>query len=117
MMTVRSRPMRSPNERKVIMAKTITPAELAQKLNTDPKTARKFLRSPEGLDRKVGKGHRWAIEASDVRGLKARFGKWEAARREEIARRATERAEAARNAAEGDEVTEDEVEDLETTED
>jgi hypothetical protein len=99
------------------MAKTITPAELAQKLGTDPKTARKFLRSPEGLDRKVGKGHRWAIEASDVRGLKARFGKWEAARREEIARRAAERAETARNDAENAEVTDDEVDDTETLED
>jgi len=101
----------------IAMTKTITPAELAVELGTDPKTARKFLRSTDGLDRKVGKGHRWAIESREVRGLKSRFGKWEAKRREEIARRAAERAEDARNAATDAENDEDEVEDLETVED
>jgi hypothetical protein len=95
---------------------TLTPKELATQIGTDPKTVRKFLRSTEGLDRKVGKGHRWSIEAKQVKGLKSRFGKWDAARREEIARNAAARAEAARNAVEDPETTEDEVEEVEELE-
>lgn len=59
---------------------TITVKELAAALDTDPRTARKFLRSTEGLDMKVGKGQRWTIEAKQVRSLKARYAKWDAAR-------------------------------------
>lgn len=59
---------------------TITPKELAVRLDTDPRTVRKFLRSPEGMNAKVGKGQRWAIEANQVRSLKARFARWEAAK-------------------------------------
>lgn len=99
------------------MAKTITPAELAVELGTDPKTTRKFLRSTDGLDRKVGKGNRWAIEAREVRGLKSRYAKWEAARQEAIAAARMARAEAARDAANAAEADDDEVEALETIED
>lgn len=62
------------------MATTLTPKELALKFETDARTVRKFLRSDAGLDAKVGKGQRWAIEAKQVRSLKARFEKWDAAR-------------------------------------
>lgn len=55
---------------------TITPKELAAELDTDPRTLRKFLRSPQGFDAKVGKGHRWSIESRQVRSLKVRFAKW-----------------------------------------
>lgn len=99
------------------MTKTLTPAELAQELGTDAKTCRKFLRSPEGLDRKVGKGHRWAIEAKSVRSLKSRFAKWEADRQEAIAAARAARAEAARNAADAAETDQDEVEDIDELED
>lgn len=99
------------------MTKTLTPAELAQAIGTDPKTVRKFLRSPEGLDRKVGKGHRWAIEAKQVRSLKARFVKWEAARQAAIAEARAARAAEAQKAADDAEVTDDEVEDIDELED
>jgi hypothetical protein len=58
------------------MTKTLTPKELAIELDTDPRTVRKFLRSEEGMNDKVGKGQRWAIEARQVRSLKVRFAKW-----------------------------------------
>lgn len=74
------------------MPKTLTPAELALELNTDAKTCRRFLRSSQGLDTKVGKGHRWAIEAKQVRGLKSRFTKWAAADAEAKANRAAAKA-------------------------
>ena len=62
------------------MAKTLTPKELAVELGTDARTVRKFLRSSDGLDAKVGKGQRWAIEARQVRSLRSRFEKWNAIR-------------------------------------
>lgn len=58
------------------MTKTITPAELALELDASPRTVRKFLRSTAGLDTKVGKGHRWAIEARQVASLRKRFAAW-----------------------------------------
>lgn len=63
------------------MATMLTAKEVAARLETDPRTLRKFLRSPQGLDAKVGKGQRWSIEAKQVRSLKARFEKWDADRR------------------------------------
>jgi hypothetical protein len=98
---------------------TYTPKEIAVKLGTDPKTLRKFLRSDASgvADQAPGKGSRWSIEANAVRGMKSRFTKWDATRREEIARRAAERAEVARNAADAPEGDGDEVEELETLED
>lgn len=63
------------------MSNTITPKELAQALDTDARTVRKFLRSEQGMNAKVGKGQRWAIEAKQVRSLKAKFSKWDEARK------------------------------------
>lgn len=91
---------------------TITPKELAIELGCTPKVCRSFLRSTEGLDRKVGKGHRWAIEKREVRGLKARFAKWDLDRKNAIAERAKANAETANavlEAADADEVDENEV--------
>lgn len=62
------------------MAATIyTTADIAAKFETTPRTLRKFLRSPEGMDAKVGKGQRWGIEAKKVAGLQKRFNAWLAA--------------------------------------
>lgn len=66
------------------MARTLTPKELANELDTDAKTVRKFLRSrSSGLAADApGKGGRWAIEAKKVRSLRTKFAKWDAARRD-----------------------------------
>jgi len=60
---------------------TITPAEFALKVGSDGRTVRKFLRSPAGLDAKVGKGSRWAIESKSVASLSKKFSKWDEARK------------------------------------
>lgn len=53
--------------------------QVAEKFETTPRTLRKFLRSPEGMDAKVGKGQRWGIEAKKVASLQKRFNAWQAA--------------------------------------
>lgn len=59
---------------------TMTVKEVAQELDTDPRTLRKFLRSSDsGID-SVGKGSRYAIERKALRGLKTRFTAWNDAR-------------------------------------
>lgn len=58
---------------------TITVTDLATRLDTDPRTARKFLRSITPADSHPGKGSRWSIEARDVRSLQSKFKKFEAA--------------------------------------
>lgn len=62
---------------------TITTTELADKLGTDGRTLRKFLRSENGLNTRVGKGHRWSIEAKQVRSLTKRFTAWTAPKEDE----------------------------------
>lgn len=57
---------------------TINIAELATTLDTDPRTARKFMRSITPADEQPGKGSRWAIEARQVRSLKSKFAKFAA---------------------------------------
>lgn len=57
---------------------TITVAELATALDTDARTARKFLRSITPREEQPGKGSRWAIEAKSVRSLKSKFAKYAA---------------------------------------
>lgn len=64
------------------MATTLTPKELATRFESDARTVRKFLRSELGT---VGKGQRWAIEAKQVRSLKAKFIKWVAANEAKVA--------------------------------
>lgn len=105
------------------MTKTLNPKELAVELDSDAKRVRKFLRSKDsGLAAEApGKGGRWAIEARKVKGLKAKFARWD-----EADRKATADAKAARNAAattetpedapEGDEVTQDDAKVEEITE-
>ncbi len=52
---------------------TLTVKELATELDTDPRTARKFLRSITPAEAHPGKGSRWAIEKREVRSLKKKF--------------------------------------------
>lgn len=78
MLTSTDRTPRSTDERDAMT--TITPKEFAAKVGSDGRTVRKFLRSPEGLDAKVGKGQRWTIEAKQVKSLTTRFNKWIAAK-------------------------------------
>lgn len=55
---------------------TITVSEFATELDTDARTARKFLRSVTDADSQPGKGGRWSIEKREVRSLKSKFAKW-----------------------------------------
>jgi hypothetical protein len=55
-----------------IMA-TLTVNELATKLETSPRTTRKFLRTITPKDEQPGKGSRWQIEKRDVRSLTKKF--------------------------------------------
>lgn len=73
---------------------TITVTDLALELDTDARTARKFLRSITDADAQPGKGSRWSIEKRDVRSMKSKFTKFlaaaDAARlTRELARQAT----------------------------
>lgn len=61
------------------MAATIlTVTDLAAKLDTDPRTARKFLRTITPLDAQPGKGSRWGIPATQVRSMQSKFKKFQA---------------------------------------
>lgn len=52
---------------------TINVTELAEKLETTPRTARKFLRSITPVEDQPGKGGRWSIEKGQVRTLTKKF--------------------------------------------
>lgn len=52
----------------------LTTKAVAEKLGTDPKTLRVFLRA---TSQGVGSGSRYAFTAKDVAPLKSRFSKWE----------------------------------------
>jgi len=58
---------------------------IAEKFGTDSRTLRKFLRSESGMNSKVGKGKRWAIEGKEIAPLKAKFQEWNSARNAETA--------------------------------
>ncbi len=55
---------------------TLTTREVADKVGTDPKTLRMFLRASNDYEA-VGSGSRYAFTAKDVAPMKARFAKWE----------------------------------------
>lgn len=57
---------------------TINIADLATELNTDARTARKFMRSVTPSEAQPGKGSRWSIEKREVRSLKSKFAKFAA---------------------------------------
>ena len=60
-------------------AQIMTTAQVADALETTPRTLRKFLRSDASGVEGVGKGSRYAIEAKQIRSLRSRFAKWTAA--------------------------------------
>lgn len=72
---------------------TMNTTEVAAEFGTTPRELRKFLRSPEGTDSKVGKGARWSIEKRDLRSLRSKFSKWDEARKAAKADEATEAPE------------------------
>lgn len=98
----------------------ITVKDFALEIDTDARTARKFLRAVTPREDHPGKGSRWAIEKKQIRSLKSKFTKWEneqkekAAIRAENAKKKAEKAE--KNAAdENAEIILDENGDAEPT--
>lgn len=63
------------------MAKTMTPAEVAEQFGSDGRTVRKFLRSRVAKENQPGKGSRWEIPATaaDLKKLRKAFDEWTAA--------------------------------------
>jgi hypothetical protein len=67
------------------MASTLTVKEIAEKIGTDGRTLRKFLRHEAAEKGGVvgedtpGKGGRYSIEANKVAGLTKRFATWQEA--------------------------------------
>jgi hypothetical protein len=59
---------------------TVTPTELADSLQSDPRTVRKFLRFVKEKDTHPGRGHRWELPGGkrDMNRLKKQFGEWRA---------------------------------------
>lgn len=63
---------------------TLTTAQVAQKLSTDPRTLRRFLRSDASGRHQVGKGKRYEFTTGQVPSMKTKFTAWakaDAARR------------------------------------
>lgn len=60
----------------------ITTAEFAAALNTDSRTARKFLRSITPKEEQPGKGSRWVLEGNkkSITAMKKQFDAWTAER-------------------------------------
>jgi hypothetical protein len=83
-------------------AKTITPKELSEKLGSDSKTVRRFLRATRP-DAKPGQGGRWEIPAADVAKLKTAYAKWTKAQEEAKAKREADKAAKAQQAPAADE--------------
>jgi hypothetical protein len=68
----------------IIMAKTMSPAEIAVEFESTGREVRKFLRSITPKDEQPGKGSRWAVEANapQLRKLRKQFEEWTAAKAE-----------------------------------
>ena len=81
----------------IIMAAVMTPAEFAEKVDSDGRTVRKFLRSITPKDEQPGKGSRWSLPANkqSVTKLSKQFREWSAKQAEERAARAAAEAEKA----------------------
>jgi hypothetical protein len=59
------------------MATILNVTELAETLDTTPRTARKFLRSVTPVEEQPGKGGRWQIKKADVRSLAKKFKEYQ----------------------------------------
>lgn len=88
-------------------AKTMTTADLAAQLDTDPRTLRKFLRSDASPVESVGKGKRYSLPATKaaISDFSKKFDAWKSAQAE---RKAAHDAEVAET-----EVLEDEAPEVE----
>lgn len=93
---------------------TLSTKEVAEKLNTTPRTLRKFIRSEVkeaggtiGEDT-PGKGRRYAFESKEIASMRKRFKAWNKKQAELRAARAAKAAEEAAEEA-ADEAVEDEV--------
>lgn len=65
----------------------ITTTEFAAALETDARTARKFLRSITPKDEQPGKGSRWVLEGNktSLNKMRKQFNEWSAAQAEKKA--------------------------------
>jgi heterodisulfide reductase subunit A-like polyferredoxin len=101
------------------MATILTAGDLADKLGTDARTARKFLRSITPKDQQPGKGSRWGIKATEARSMPKKFNAWVADQEAKAAARAEKAAQAEEATDEAEEVDEEptaeELEALEPT--
>lgn len=79
------------------MSNTITTTEFAAELETDARTARKFLRSITPKDEQPGKGSRWTIPGTktNLNKMRKQFNEWAAHQAQEKADRAAAAAEVA----------------------
>ena len=76
------------------MAETTKPMstrDVADKLNTDPKTLRRFLRSQE---KGVGAGGRYGFEPQQIGNLKKQFTAWQKEREAQAAEKEPAKSEA-----------------------
>lgn len=77
------------------MSNTITTVEFAAELDTDTRTARKFLRSITPKEEQPGKGARWAITGTktNLNKMRKQFINWSETQAAEKAKREAEKAE------------------------
>ena len=64
--------------------KTITTTELAEQLETDPKTLRRFLRSDSSPVETVGKGHRYILDPKTTKMVQKAFTAWATSRGNQV---------------------------------
>ena len=69
------------------MATLFTPADLAEKFDTDARTVRKYLSSMTPKQNQPGKGSRWGSEEKKLSALRSQYVKWVAAQEEKRAQR------------------------------
>jgi len=67
------------------MAQSFNTSQVAEALETDARTLRKFLRAELGEGKAVvGKGKRYSFEAKDIKVLKPKYEEWVAARAAQV---------------------------------
>lgn len=84
--------------------KTMTTADLATALDTDPRTLRKFLRSSDSPVESVGKGKRYSLPATQtaIKDFTKKFDAWKSAQAERKAQHDAEIAAEAPETVEAD---------------
>jgi hypothetical protein len=60
------------------MPETFSAKQVANRIGTDPKTLRKFLRSPSSPYEAVGQGKRYEFPKEDLGAIKEAFTNWQA---------------------------------------